>query len=358
MVAPEPPNPQPPNREELTGADGVVYFPRAKMPSSRRFHGAMTGLAVGDALGAIVEFKQPGRFEPVTGMRPSEAHAIPAGAFTDDASTALCLAWSLIENDLAIDQRDQMERYVRWYRDGYMSSTGECFDIGNGTRAALEGFEASGDPEQGKRLTSAGGAGALARLAPVAICTRQNRFLIERAAQCTLTTHGAPEAIDASRLFAAMLSHALWAADGEDLNVADLKREITGFDLPWFRYGLGEHEWHELLRPITTGSFKELAAEDIADRGYVVTALESALWALHNSESFEEGMLLAVNLGLDADTRGAIFGQLAGAIYGMESIPKEWREGLVMEEEFRGVTSTLAVNMLHHVQRAQEEMLK
>lgn len=72
----------------------------------------MTGLAVGDALGAIVEFKRPGTFEPVTGLRPNEAHPIPAGAFTDDASTALCLAWSLIENDLAVDQRDQIDTEV------------------------------------------------------------------------------------------------------------------------------------------------------------------------------------------------------------------------------------------------------
>jgi ADP-ribosyl-[dinitrogen reductase] hydrolase len=76
------------------------------------------------------------------------------------------------------------------------------------------------------------------------------------------------------------------------------------------------------------GSYQEKAPPSIRGTGYVVQALEAALWAFHHSESFEEGALLAVNLGDDADTTGAIYGQLAGAYYGLEAIPSPWRDTL------------------------------
>ena len=113
-----------------------------------RFRGALLGLAVGDAVGTTVEFKPPGTFEPVRDMVGGGPFDLPAGAWTDDTSMALCLAESLVETR-TFDPVDQLQRYVRWYREGHNSSTGTCFDIGNATRAALHRFEQTSEPFPG-----------------------------------------------------------------------------------------------------------------------------------------------------------------------------------------------------------------
>jgi ADP-ribosyl-[dinitrogen reductase] hydrolase len=102
-----------------------------------RYRGSLLGLAAGDALGTTLEFQPPGTFEPIDDMVGGGPFGLRAGEWTDDTSMALRLAESLIERG-GFDARDQMERYVRWYREGHLSSTGRCFDIGNATRAALE----------------------------------------------------------------------------------------------------------------------------------------------------------------------------------------------------------------------------
>jgi ADP-ribosyl-[dinitrogen reductase] hydrolase len=113
-----------------------------------RYEGCMVGLAAGDALGTTVEFKEPGTFTPLTDIVGGGPFALKKGEWTDDTSMALCLAESLIECG-GIDAQDQMERYTRWYRDGYMSSNGRCFDIGITVRQALEKFARTKDPFAG-----------------------------------------------------------------------------------------------------------------------------------------------------------------------------------------------------------------
>lgn len=104
--------------------------------------GALIGLAIGDALGASVEFKSPGSFEPVTGYRSGGPFNLPAGYWTDDTSLALCSAISLIDCN-GFNPQDHLERFRRWYREAYLSSTGTCFDIGNQTRNAIQLYERS-----------------------------------------------------------------------------------------------------------------------------------------------------------------------------------------------------------------------
>jgi len=79
-------------------------------------------------------------------------------------------------------------------------------------------------------------------------------------------------------------------------------------------------------------AFKTKEPPEIKGTGYVVESLEAALWAFDRSRSFREGALLAVNLGNDADTTGAIYGQLAGAFYGTQQIPPEWKSKLIMHD--------------------------
>ena len=131
-----------------------------------RFRGCLLGLAVGDAVGTTVEFSPPGSFPPVSDLVGGGPFGLPIGAWTDDTSMALCLAESLLESD-GFDPVDQLERYVRWWKDGYLSSTGECFDIGRATRLALQRFRKTGEPYPGDADATAAGNGPLMKLAPI-----------------------------------------------------------------------------------------------------------------------------------------------------------------------------------------------
>ena len=123
----------------------------------------MLGLAVGDAVGTTVEFKTRGTFHPVTNMVGQGPFGLQAGEWTDDTSMALCLAKSLIEMN-GFNSRDQMERYWKWYREGYLSSNGRCFDIGNTVRDALNRFKQSGNPISGSTDPNSAGNGSIMRL--------------------------------------------------------------------------------------------------------------------------------------------------------------------------------------------------
>ncbi|CAF5216498.1 unnamed protein product, partial [Rotaria magnacalcarata] len=107
-----------------------------------RIQGSLIGLAVGDALGAPVEFRPRSYMvdNPVSDMTSGGTWGLNAGQWTDDTSMALCLAASLISKG-GSDAYDQLVRYKRWFRKGYMSSTGICFDIGASTRQAIIEFE-------------------------------------------------------------------------------------------------------------------------------------------------------------------------------------------------------------------------
>jgi ADP-ribosyl-[dinitrogen reductase] hydrolase len=131
-----------------------------------RQRGCLLGLACGDAVGTTVEFSARGSFPPMTDMVGGGPFRLPVGAWTDDTSMALCLATSLVEKN-GFDAHDQMTRYCQWYQNGYLSSTGRCFDIGLTVRGALARFQKSGEPFSGSTDPQAAGNGCIMRLAPV-----------------------------------------------------------------------------------------------------------------------------------------------------------------------------------------------
>jgi ADP-ribosylglycohydrolase len=281
-----------------------------------RFRGALLGLAVGDALGTTVEFKPPGSFAPVRDIVGGGPFHLKPGQWTDDTSLALCLAESLIERR-GFDPGDQMERYVRWYRDGHLSSTGECFDIGNATRIALEKFEESCEPFCGSTDPRSAGNGSLMRLAPVPLFFANDPLqAIERSNESSRTTHGAQTCADACRYMGGLIAGAVRGTAKHELLSASFS-PVPGY---WQSHPLTPE-----IAAIAEGSFKSREPPAIKGSGYVVQSLEAALWAFHKADSFEMGALLAVNLGDDADTTGAIYGQLAGAYFGVENIPAPWR---------------------------------
>ena len=281
-----------------------------------RFRGALLGLAAGDAVGATVEFMLPGTFTPVTDMVGGGAFHLRPGQWTDDTSMALCLAESLIERR-GFDPRDQMERYLRWRDEGYLSSTGSCFGLGLTVGAALEAFRRSGDPFSGSSDPHTAGNGSLMRLAPVPLYFMDDpREAVRLSAESSRTTHGALTCLDACRYFGGLLVGACQGVD-KDLLLSDRYSPVEGL---WAEAPLCPE-----IDEIAAGSFRHREPPEIMGSGYVVRSLEAALWAFFHSSDFREGCLLAVNLGDDADTTAAVYGQLAGAYYGEEGIPAEWR---------------------------------
>ncbi len=297
-----------------------------------RYRGSLLGLAAGDALGTTLEFKRPGTFAPINDMVGGGPFHLKPGQWTDDTSMALCLAESLIECR-RFDPVDQLTRYCRWYRGGHLSSTGRCFDIGNTTRAALERFEQTGEPYPGSTDPKTAGNGSLMRLAPVPLFfAREPQAAIAMAGDSSRTTHGAREAVDACRYFAGVLLGALQDRPKDELLSANFC-PVPGL---WDEAPLAPK-----IAAVAAGSFKVKDPPAIRGRGYVVDCLEAALWAFHRSETFRDGALRAVNLGDDADTTGAVYGQLAGAYYGEDGISESWRAVLTYRDRIEGYADQL-----------------
>lgn len=244
------------------------------------------------------------------------------GQWTDDTSMALCMAESLIETG-GFDARDQMERYLRWWRNGHLSSTGRCFDIGRTTAAALRRYTQTREPYSGSTSRNSSGNGSLMRLAPVVMFFETDPAkAIHFAAESSKTTHGSPIAIDACRYFAGLLIGAMHGATKEQI----LAPYFSPVDT--FRPETLDSE----IAAITSGAYRGKAPLRISSSGYVAHTLEAALWCFAQTDSFREGCLLAANLGDDADTTAAVYGQIAGAFYGEDAIPAQWREKLALKD--------------------------
>ena len=277
--------------------------------------GALLGLACGDAVGTTLEFRAPGSFTPITGMVGGGPFGLAPGEWTDDTSMALCLAESLLDTG-GMDLTDQMRRYVMWWRHGYLSSTGSCFDIGNTTSSELARFERTGEATNSRVDEESAANGSLMRLAPVAI-----RWHVDPAeaaamsAESSRSTHPATRPVDACRLLGAMVAALIGGTPAEEVL-------SPGF----WRWG----ELHPEIAAVARGSWKIKEPPVIRGTGFCVDALEAALWAVGGSSDFADAALRAANLGDDADTTAAIAGQIAGARWGLAGIPQRWREQIVL----------------------------
>jgi ADP-ribosyl-[dinitrogen reductase] hydrolase len=306
------------------------------MPNSDRLRGSLIGLAIGDALGAAVEFAPAGSFPPVTGFRAGGPHGLRAGEWTDDTSMALALADSIAR--VGWDLNDQARRYLAWWKNGEYSANGTCFDIGITTRAALARFEGTGDARSsGDASEHASGNGSIMRLAPVAIryaglFPTNVQELGRLAAESSLPTHASEQCQSACRYMALVLCGLMYGFDRE---------EVLGPQWEPLRRLQRAIPLHPAVATVAEGSFRENQPPKIAGTGYVVRSLEAALWSFHKAESFREAVLRAVNLGEDADTTGAVCGQLAGAFWGESNIPIEWRESLARKDLFEDALAGL-----------------
>ncbi len=268
--------------------------------------GAFLGLAVGDAVGGTLEFTARDTEPRLADMIGGGPHRLAPGQWTDDTAMALALGESLVDRE-SLDGRDLMDRFTGWWRRGEYSCTGICFDIGNTVRAALARYEETGDPMAGVTDPRNAGNGSLMRLAPVVLRFSEDReALLAAAAEQSRTTHGAEEAVDACRAFAALLADATCGMPRAEVLAP---RDFAGAPK---------------IAEILAGSWRGKPRDEIRSSGYVVDTLEATLWSVARTADFRSAILLAANLGEDADTVAAVTGQLAGALYGMSGIPEDW----------------------------------
>ncbi len=273
--------------------------------------GCLVGLAIGDAVGATVEFRPRGSFAPLTDMVGGGAFRLAPGQWTDDTAMALCLAESLL-HDAALDPYDLMGRFERWVGEGVNSSTGRCFGIGRITLAAIGRWRATRRPFAGDPSAKAASNGSVMRLAPVAVRWWHDPAKAEEVARRqSLTTHAAAEAVDGCALLARVLTAAIVTGDPG-----------TALTPP------ADPAWSPALQAIAAGRWRGTSEDAIESTGYVVHTLEAALWAVGGATDFRDAILRAVNLGHDADTVGAVAGQIAGALFGRRGIPVAWVDTL------------------------------
>ena len=287
--------------------------------------GALLGLAVGDALGTTLEFSardSKPRIAEIVGGGP---FGLESGQWTDDTSMALALADSLLSCG-ELDEHDLMTRFVSWMDEGAYSSNGRCFDIGNTVRGALNRFKQSGNPVAGSTDPNSAGNGSMMRLAPVAIRYWDGETARgDAAARQSRTTHGADEAVDACIVFADMLADAIAGKSRSEV----------------LRERSNEPPFAGEIAAIMAGSWRGKAREEILSSGYVAHSLEAAIWCVARTSSFTEAVVLAANLGGDADTVAAITGQLAGALYGYKAIPDAWMGKLAAQGMIFGMARQL-----------------
>lgn len=234
---------------------------------------------------------------------------------------ALCLADSLLAQG-RYDSFDVMERYDRWYKEGYRSSTGTCFDIGNQVTHSLWDFrEQQRVPTSAERTTSAGN-GAIMRLAPVVIAgfeSRDPREVVETARLSARETHFSVEAEAATEVFAALLVGALLGWSPQQL-----------MDVSWASTGAA---FDEMAARVISPDPQVRASWEAETSGYIVNGLRLAVHGLLDFPSFKDATVAIANMGGDSDTNAAIYGQLGGAFYGIEGIPVSWRERVHLGEE-------------------------
>jgi ADP-ribosyl-[dinitrogen reductase] hydrolase len=292
-----------------------------------RARGALLGLAIGDALGTTLEFSRRDAHPHQSEMTGGGPFGLDPGQWTDDTAMALALADSLLharggDEHGGLEPTDLMRRFTAWWREGRYSCTGTCFDIGITTRDALARFARTGDAFAGSAAETAAGNGSLMRLAPAALSTLGDpRRAVRLARAQSRTTHAAPQCLDGCAFLVELMHDAI-------LGEPDARRpRATAAD--------------PAIQALVSGAYRGKARHAIRSSGYIVDTLEAALWAVAQTTSFEAALVLAVNLGDDSDTVGAVTGQLAGAIYGASAIPARWLAPLAWRERIEALADAL-----------------
>lgn len=288
-----------------------------------RARGAMIGLAVGEAVGVTLAGQPRDSYREIEDMRGGGKIGLKPGQWAGDTAMALALMESLTYRHV-FDETDFMERLIEWRDDGPYSCTGSCVGMGDTTRDAIARYERTRDPFAGETHADCLANGSLARIAPVAIRYWKHRDdLRDVAIRQSLTTHAGPGAVQACAGLAEILADAISGSPRDTLLVARHVYDPSS------------------LRPVLIGAWKTKTRDQIRGGNNALMSLEAALWCVGTTETFEEAVLRAANLGEDATSTGAVVGQLAGALYGACGIPARWIEQLAWYDKLVEMTDAL-----------------
>lgn len=298
----------------------------------------LLGVAVGDALGVPVEFKE--RYilmnDPVTDMRGYGTHQQPPGTWSDDSSLTFCLAEVLCDN---FDLHILAEKFVAWMNQGYWTPHGVVFDAGLTTRKAISFLKFGIEPElAGLDDENSNGNGSLMRILPLLLYisdkTIHERFNITR--QISSITHRHIRSVISCFYYLEFAKGILSGADKFGI-YSNLQEYIPAF-LQDLKIPHDEISRFDLL---LTQDIHALAHVSISSSGYVVDTLEASIWCLLTTDSYGEAALKAVNLGNDTDTVGAVTGGLAGLLYGWQTIPEVWLHQLARISDIENLAEKL-----------------
>jgi len=303
---------------------------------------ALFGVAVGDALGVPVEFKNREymNLHPVTGMTGFGTHNQPPGTWSDDSSLTFCLAEALTQG---YDLNAIGQNFVNWYFNNYWTADKEVFDVGAATGEAIVRISRGTQPElSGDTAASSNGNGSLMRILPLMFrmlpMPMTERFEITR--QVSSITHGHIRSIIACFYYLEFARQILEGRQKFDI-YRDLQKTVSG------------HLSALLIDPVEVVVFDRLLKYDIfrlpesgiRSSGYVIDTLEAAVWCLLTTGTFSEAVLRAVNLGHDTDTTAAVTGGLAGLLYGFDSIPDSWVKQVARSDDIEELAEKLAASL-------------
>lgn len=302
---------------------------------------AIFGLAIGDAVGVPYEFTQPHimKEHPAVEMVGGGSHRQPRGTWSDDTTLALILMDGLAESYDTPDYNRIMEKSLAWLDHAEYTATDVVFDVGKTCLRSIAKYAKGCEPLAcGQRGEYDCGNGALMRCLPLLfwlekfygpdfVRVEEARTVIHNIAALT---HGHPRCQVANGLYLSIAAELLkgkdkFAAVHDGLYTAKEEYELESVfseELPYYKR-------------LFLDEFANTPDEEISSRAYVVSTLETAIWALLGTDDYRSCILKAVNLGHDTDTTAAIAGGLAGLLYGYENIPESWKEGLLKADYIR-----------------------
>ena len=273
----------------VSGEDGKALDRQGSGRKDRFCHdrckGMVWGLIVGDCLGSPIQFSDKDDHPWITEMVGCPVFGLPPGYWTDDSSMAMCVMDSYVRKN-GYDLQDIGNTFAKWFADGYLSSIeGRAFDVGRATCAACMSIAYGHEYVNGREDSQ--GNGSIMRFAPSYLIARKGRRSAKAMHEISDLTHSSGKVHEVVDRFATIL----------DDHVAGRRTaEVSAYKM----------------------------RDEVNNSGWAVSTLDAALWAFNTTQTFEDGMVAAINLGGDSDSIGAVYGQIAGAYYGFRAMPKRW----------------------------------
>jgi ADP-ribosyl-[dinitrogen reductase] hydrolase len=300
------------------------------------------GVAVGDAVGVPFEFRKREVMlkNPATDMVGFGTYNQSPGTFSDDSSLTFCLAEALTHG---FDLQEIAINFIKWVEEDYWTAHGELFDIGIATHEAILNLRRGDSPEiSGGDDEYSNGNGSLMRIAPLLFYLLdkpiQERFELTRLVSGI--THRHIRSVVACFFY---LEFARFLVEGLEKQDAYKKTQVQVFT--FLKTITVPDSELELFDRLLCSDISQEPINSIESSGYVIHTLEASIWCLLTTETYQDAILKAVNLGKDTDTTAAVTGGLAGLLYGVEGIPDSWINQLAKRDEIEDLAERMALKI-------------